>query len=167
MRERIWYEMVDAKYKSIYCGIFLSRQRIINKWFNVFILAFSTSGVIGWPFWKGFPFATSIIIMIMSLVKLLGTELVPNDNTFKKAEKAIDMYCDYFNTLENLWYEFDRENINETKAMKKFYAIVSKEKDISKIVNEIIKSKKLAFQNKAEMECDNYFNNIFNTNNNG
>lgn len=167
MRERIWYEMVDAKYKCIYCGLYLAKQRTINKWFNIFILAFSTSGVLGWPFWKELPFATSIVIMAMSIIKLLGTELVPNDNSFKKIEKAIDMYCDYFNKLESLWFQFDNENINDVKAHKKFYEIVAEEKNISKIINEIIKGSNTQFQNKAEIECNNYFNNLFNSNNNG
>ncbi|WP_213279367.1 hypothetical protein [Chryseobacterium indologenes] len=166
MRERIWHELFDAKYKMIYCNLFLAKQRIINKWFNLVILIFSTSGVLGWPLWKDLPFATSIIIAIMSLVKLLGTELIPNDSMFRKSEVAIEKYCDYYNKLENLWYDFERDE-NEIKAQKKFYAIVAQEKDISKIVNEIIKKGNIALQSKAESECDNYFKNIFNTNNNG
>ncbi|MCY0967893.1 hypothetical protein [Chryseobacterium wangxinyae] len=167
MRERIWFEMVDAKLKSIYCGLYLAKQRTINKWFNIIIVVFSTSGVLGWSFWKDLPFATSIIIMIMSIVKLLGTELIPNDNTFKKIEKSIDLYCDYYNKLENLWYEFDNDKIDNDKAQRKFYLIVAGEKDISKIINEVIKTKNSSFQDKAEIECNKYFDNIFNLNSNG
>lgn len=166
MRERIWAEMVDSKYKIIYLGFHLAKQRANNKYFNIFILVFSTSGVLGWTWLKELPFITSIIVMIMSIIKLIGTELIPNDNTFKKIEKAIDSYCDYFNKLENLWYEFDRDTINETKAQKKFYLIMNDEKDITKIVNEIIKDGNKQFQTRAEMISTNYFNNIFNQNRN-
>lgn len=84
MRERIWAEMVDSKYKICYLGFYLSKQRTNNKYFNIFILVFSTTGVLGWPILKELPFISSIIVMIMSIIKLIGTELVPNDNTFKK-----------------------------------------------------------------------------------
>ena len=103
----------------------------------------------------------------MSIVKLLGTELIPNDNTFKKIEKSIDLYCDYYNKLENLWYEFDGDKIDTNEAQNKFYLIAAEEKEISKIINEVIKTKNSSFQDKAEIECNNYFTNIFNSTTNG
>lgn len=87
MRERIWAEMVDSKYKIIYIGLHLSKQRTLNKNFNIFILLFSTSGVLGSPLLKELPLITSLVVMIMSIVKLIGNEYIPNDNTFKKIEK--------------------------------------------------------------------------------
>lgn len=165
MRERIWYEMVDSKYKIIYLGLFISKQRNRNKYYNIIILIFSTSGVLGWNYMKDLPFISSIIVMIMSIIKLIGTELIPNDNTFKKIEKAIDLYCDHFNKIENLWYELNGESINEDKAQKSFYKIMSQEKEISKIVNEVIKGDNKKLQAEAETRSTNYFTNIFNQNN--
>ncbi|REC44429.1 hypothetical protein [Chryseobacterium sp. 5_R23647] len=166
MRERIWVEMVDSKYKIFYLGFYLSKQRTKNKYFNIFILIFSTSGVLGWPLLKEIPLVASIIVMIMSIVKLIGNELVPNDTTFKKIETAVDSYCDFFNKLENLWYEYDRGLIDETKAQRLFYSIMKDEKDINKIVNEVIKSSDNKIQVKAEERSTNYFNTIFNNNTN-
>lgn len=166
MRDRIWAEMVDSKYKICYLGFYLSKQRTNNKYFNIFILVFSTTGVLGWPILKELPFISSIIVMGMSIIKLIGTELVPNDNAFKKIEKAIDLYCDHFNKIENLWYEFERESVNETKAQKKFYTIINEEKEMNRLVNEIIKDGNNKIQTKAEIHSTNYFNNIFNQNSN-
>lgn len=76
------------------------------------------------------------------------------------------MYCDHFNKIENLWYEFERGSINETKAQKKFYIIMNEEKEMNRIVNEIIKNGNNKIQIKAEINSSNYFNNIFNQNRN-
>lgn len=84
----------------------------------------------------------------------------------KRSKKTIDSYCDYFNKLENLWYEFERNSITEVKAQNKFYKIMSEEKDISKVVNEVIKGKNKKFQELAEEQSSSYFNNIFNQNKN-
>lgn len=166
MRERIWAEMVDSKYKTCYLGFYLSKQRERNKYYNIFILIFSTTGVLGWSVMKELPLISSIIVMAMSIIKILGTEIVPSDNTFKKIEKAIDLYCDHFNKIENLWYDFERESINEVKAQKKFYEIMKGEKEMNKIVNEIFKDGNEKIQTKAELHSNNYFNNVFNQNNN-
>ena len=162
MRERIWHEMVEAKLRSTYAKFYLSQQRVINKRFNAFILIFSASGVLGWGVWKIFPFATSIVVTGMSLIKLIGTELLPNDKVFEKSEKIIDFYFDYFNQIENLWYDHYNYIIDDNEAQCRFYNIVATEKEINKIVNEIIRKPNKEFLTKSEEETDKYFEKVFN-----
>ncbi|WDF45287.1 hypothetical protein PQ459_10300 [Chryseobacterium sp. KACC 21268] len=161
MRDRIWYEMIQAKHRGIYCKFYLSQQREVNKWFNVFILLFSASGVLGWSFWKDLPLATSFIVAAMSLIKLIGTEMLPNDKVFEKSEKIIDFYFEYYNRLENLWYDHYNYNIDDDEAKTQFYEIVKSEKDINKVVNEVIRKANAKIHTRSENETTTYFNNIF------
>lgn len=161
MRERIWYEMVEAKLRGIYAKLYLAEQRIINKRFNAFILLFSGSGVLGWAFWKDFPLVSSIIVCGMSLFKILGTEFLPNEKVFEKAERIVDFYFDYYNQLENLWYDHYNEIITDPECQKRFYSICGSEKEINKTVNEVIRKGSMKLLAKAEIECNLYFNKIF------
>lgn len=161
MRDRIWHEMVEAKLRGYYAKLFLCEQRKVNKWFNAFILIFSASGVLGWSFWKDFPVLTSVVVSGMSLLKIIGTEFLPNEKVFEKADKVIDFYFDYYNQLEDLWYDHYNDIVEEGETKERFYRIVNTEKSINQMVNEIIRRQDLKILSKAELECTSYFDRVF------
>ena len=67
-----------------------------------------------------------------------------------------DFYFDYFNKLEQLWFDFTKSRITEKELQTKFYKLKDTESEINKIVNEIVKRTNKKIKKKTEIETRNY-----------
>lgn len=156
MRNRVWYELTQAKHNQLYCMFSLAYRRKVLNIFNMVILGFSSAGIMGWTFWREFPLVSCVIVSLISLLKLISPHLVPSDKQIDKLDEITDFYFDYFNKLECLWFDFETKKINDDQLKTQFYKIKNSEKKINKSVNEIFKSNNKKLTNKAELESNNY-----------
>jgi|GEM_PF-1679635 len=165
MRTRLWDEMMQCKHNHYYSLYVLEQKKNAIKWFTILTLAFSgTGGIMGWTIWKSFPLYACIVISLLQLSKLLQTHLIPTDKEIEKLNKVISFYFDYFNKLEQLWYDLYNKRLNDEEAQAKFYLINGSQKEINDIVNEVIKKKvNKKFYNKAAIETNSYVNRTFNS----
>ena len=162
MRERVWYELAQAKHNHLYCRFILAYRRKVLNIFNIVILGFSSAGIMGWAFWKDFPLISCIIVSSISLLKLISPHIIPSDKQIDKLDEITDFYFDYFNKLECLWFDFNSKKIDENQLQTQFYKIKNTEKKVNKSVNEIIKSHNKKLIKKAEIESNNYLTRTFN-----
>lgn len=162
MRERVWYELAQAKHNHLYCMFILAYRRKVLNIFNIVILGFSSAGIMGWAFWKDFPLIACIIVSSISLLKLISPHIIPSDKQIDKLDETTDFYFDYFNRLECLWFDFNSKKIDENQLQTQFYKIKNTEKKVNKSVNEIIKSHNQKLIKKAEIESNNYLTRTFN-----
>lgn len=167
MRERIWTELTQAKHNIEFTAIYADRQRAIVRFFNIFILAFSTGGVMGWPIWDDLPVVACVIIAGVSLVRLLQPHLIMSDKLLNDLDRIHIFYSEYYNNLEKLWYEFDADRISEKKASDKFYKIRNGEKELAPLISETIRRKPKWISAKAKKHSDDFFEQTFNVKNNG
>ena len=162
MRNRIWYELAQSKHNLFYCNFLLAYRRRLLNIFNIIILVFSGAGVMGWQFWNNFPFIACMIVSIISLIKLIGPHIIPSEKEIDKLDKVTDFYFNYYNQIENLWFEIQNNKINEEQYQKSFYKIKLTEKNVNKLVNEIIKHSNKKLTLRAKEETDNYLRQTFN-----
>jgi|SRR5690554_6140141 len=162
MRDRIWYELAQAKHNLFYCNILISYRRNLLNVFNIIILIFSTAGIMGWTFWKEFPLISCFIVSGISLLKLVSPHIIPSEKQIEKLDEITDFYFEYYNKLENLWYEINNEKHSEDEYQKMFYKIKLTEKKINKLVNENIKKRNKKITKKSKEETDNYLIQTFN-----
>jgi hypothetical protein len=163
MRTRLWTEVKQAKFNSIYINLYEKRQRNLLKWYNVIILLFSTSGILGWNIWDPYSVIICTIISIMSLIKLLQSQFLMSETQLSKFDSISGFYTNYYNRLERLWYDYESSIINEEQMKVKFYELVDSESSINKPVNELIRNKPKAIFKNAVEETNNWFKNVFNT----
>ncbi|MHC1689616.1 MAG: hypothetical protein AB9833_02180 [Bacteroidales bacterium] len=161
MRERLWYELGQVKHNHLYCVCLLARQRRLLNYFNMIILAFSSAGIMGWAFWKEIPLAACIIVATISLIKLLSPHIVPSDKQLDKLDYVTDFYFDYFNKLEQIWLDHYNNRITDEETQTLFYTLKGTEREISKTVNEIIKSTNKRIYKIADTETRNYLQRTF------
>ena len=45
MRDRIWNELIQAKFNSEFAGLYTEKQRVYLRCFNILIFLFSSGGV--------------------------------------------------------------------------------------------------------------------------
>ena len=163
MTERIWYELGQIKHNQLYCLYLLLRQKIILNIFNIVILVFSSAGIMGWKIWDDFSFIACIIIAVISLLKLISPHIIPSEKQIEKLNSVTDFYFDYFNKIEQLWFDHYNDRINDEEAQTNFYELKNTERDTNKTVNEIIKSTNNRIYKKTDKETRDYLRQIFKT----
>jgi len=161
-RNRLWNELTQAKHNEEFSTIFSDYQRKWLKVFNVIVLTFSTAGVMGWKIWESTPLVACIIIAVISLFRLLQPQILFDEKKLTQLESIHDFYFNYYNKLENLWFDYENEKYNENEAQEIFFQLKQSEEKVNKSVNELIvwKPKKLVLLAKAN--SNTYFKQIFN-----
>ncbi|MFD2871440.1 hypothetical protein ACFS5N_03100 [Mucilaginibacter ximonensis] len=162
MRTRIWDELTQSKHHEYYCVFLLAKQKQLLNYFNMFTLALSSAGVMGWTIWKSFPLMACIIISTVQLLKLLQVHLIPSDKQIEKLDLISDFYFDYYNNIEKLWHDYENERITDEEAQEKYYQIKTSEKEVNKVIKEIIKSVNKKIKEKADVETSGYLVRNFN-----
>ena len=117
----------------------------------------------GYPIWKEIPIVACTIVAIISLLKLVSPHIIPSDKQLDKLDQVADFYFDYFNKLEQLWFDFDRDRITEIELQNKFYTLKDLEREINKKVNEMVKRPIKSLAIKADNETRQYLKLTYNT----
>jgi len=162
IRNRIWTELTQSKHNIAFIAKYTKRQRTILRYFNILILTFSSAGVMGWGIWEQMPLMACIVIALMSLLKLLQPELIMNEKQFGSLDKIGEFYSNYYNNMEELWFDYESNRISEEDAKSLFFNLKSGEIEINPLVIETIRSKPQSIIKKCKEETDNYFNQVFN-----
>lgn len=165
MRNRFWNELTQAKHDVEYSSIYLDWQKSVSNLFNILVLAFSTSGILGWKFWDNIPLIACFIVSGISLLRLLQPHLMMDEKSLAKLNQIQLLYCNYFNKLEKLWYQYEDNKLSEEVVRSKFFKMVDKQAEINKMLNEINVKKPKRLVRKAKKYSDDYFNRVFNVKN--
>lgn len=163
MRNRLWYEMVQAKYNNQYTCLLIAYQREILNWFNIAVALFSSAGVMGWKFWDKIPIVACGIIAAISLAKLIQPHLIPSDKQIEKLDKIADFYFGFHLKIERIWFDFENNVIDESQMLTLLHELKETERNINQLVNEVHKKENKKLSKKAKIECDNFFLKAFNT----
>jgi len=164
MRDRIWAELTQAKFNAEYLSLYQERQKKLLNIAYIIILAFSTSGIMGWAIWKNFPLMSCIIVSAVSFVRLVLPQFVMNEKTLSKLDKVHIFYCNFFNQLEKLWYQAEEKEIDDKCIRENFFLIINEEIEINKILNELTIRKPKKLVNQAKIYSDEYFKKVYNLN---
>jgi hypothetical protein len=163
MRERIWFELTQAKHDHTSATFLLAQRRNHIMWFNIVVLLFSSGGIMGWKIWEYCPVISCIIITMIQLLRLIQPHILPTEKNIEKLEEVIDFYFDYSNEIEKLWLDHFNHRIDDKFAQDKFYELKEKEKAINKKTNEIVKDVSMRIKKKTDKEVRQYFKNNFQT----
>ena len=163
MRDRIWNELTKAKFNSEFASIYADKQRTSLRYFNLCILVFSSSGVMGWAIWKELPLLSCVIIAGISLLRLLQPHLIMNDKQITNLDNINSFYFNYYNKLERLWFDLEHNTLDNETCKNCFFEIKQSEESINQLVNETIRTKPKKLIYEAKKNSDTYFKLTFNT----
>lgn len=149
--------MVHTKFGDIYLANYISRQKTIRKWFKIFTLVFSASGVLGWKIWEYVPVFACGIIAVMQIVLLLENQIISSDQDIESIAGLRNMYISYFNKLEKLWTDFNSNKLTELQATDHFYKLRQLGADIEAADNKLHIPKLKHICAKTDTETRNYF----------
>ncbi len=163
MRNRIWAELTQAKHNIEFATLYSDQQRFVLRVFNIGVLAFSSAGIMGWKVWQHMPLVACVVIAIISLLRLLQPHLIMNEKQLKNLDDIHRFYADYFNQIEELWFDFESDRLTEEQATKHFFEFKKRETDINPIIAETIRNKPRRIVSKSKLHSDQYFKQVFNT----
>lgn len=156
MKNKIWYEFVNYKYGDEYLILYLSRLQTSRKYTNIVTLVFSTSGVLGWTFWKFLPIVSCVLIAIIQIFKLIENQIIPSEKDIEQVVLLRNQYNKYWNQVEKLWIEYNSNKIDDDRAKKCFYKLRETAIEIEKLDNKLNIQHLNSLKKKAEFQTNNY-----------
>ena len=105
MRQRIWNNLVNVKFKSMYaceCG---RKADLYDRCVSIFLAFFSSASVGAWYFWKAHQTTWAVLIAISQIVAVTR----PFISFFKNEAKFLGTSYDYdalYDSYKELWYRF-------------------------------------------------------------
>ena len=163
MRERIWHEMIQAKFGETYLAHYLQRQKQFRKWFKIVTILFSASGIFSWAIWKNgiFSMISCIAIAVVNLIGLIENQIVQSDTDFTGIADLRNLYITHLNKLEKLWTDLNLKIIDEKQAKEIFYELREYSREIEALDNKIFIASYKHLKGKTDSETRNYFKNNF------
>ena len=162
IRDKIWYELVDAKYGEIYLAFYINRCKNIKKTFRIVTLVFSAGGVFGWKIWEPVALIACVVIAAIQLLTLIENQIVTSDDELIKIGELRTQYLKYFNRLEKLWTDHESSVVTGDKASEQFFTLRTGVKEkIEKLDNELHIKQIENLLVKTDKQEKLYFNNRY------
>lgn len=133
---------------------------VVQK-FNIAITIFSTSGVMGWGFWQEVPLVACVIISVISLLKLLQTQIIPSEKQLEEYSKVADFYFNFYLEIEKLWLDIENETIDFDTTHERFMILKQSERETNKTTNNIHKALNKRLAVKSEEATLKFINRAF------
>ena len=162
IRDRIWYDLIDAKFGDDYLTLYLVRQRNIRRWFKIFTIIFSAGGIFS-------AFASAKIPTIISLIAIgtvqvlqsIENFIIHSENDLDELRKLRMLYYARSIKLEKLWDSFNRDKIDEDEATNQFFALRELAGEIEELDSRLYIRSYNGLNKKANIKTTDYLNRYF------
>ena len=122
-------------------------------------LVVSLSGILGWKYFEDYVWIAFILIAIVQLLLLIENQIIRSDKEIEEISSLKMMYTRYFNKLEKLWTKYQYDQIEDKKAMKKFFEFRATDWEKIEELDGKLNIKKYEFLRKTtESETNHYLN---------
>lgn len=165
MTNKLWAELTQARFNLEFCALYSERQRLLLKWFNILVLAFSTSGVMGWKVWDNVPLIACLVVSGLSLLRLVQPHLIMTERQIAGIDSLHMFYIEYYNKLEEFWFDVELSSLSEKQIIDRLYQLKTTETPILQKVNDLDLRKPIGLTKKAEREANIYLCSHFNISN--
>jgi hypothetical protein len=160
LRQQIWTNLVNTKFKCIYLGYLINRNKRVSLFINIFLAIISLSSISAWTIWKIFPELFTTLIAASNILMVIKPHLAYEKRIKELTEKII-MLEDVQFEYEKLWYQFETKVIDESDASKLYFEILEKQKNSLRTSTEIIIGKNKSISQKSDSETDTYLRNQY------
>lgn len=137
-RNRIWEELKQAKANIICIQKYTDKRRGYNRAYNGFVAITASAGALGTLLNDKVPFFASMLIGFVSIIKSVLPNFVQGESELSSLDVLADFYNKYMNSLENIWYRFDHDIIDEKQAMDEFFKLKETECDKMSQMNRLV-----------------------------
>lgn len=160
-RNRIWEELKQAKANIICIQKYTDKRRGYNRAYNGFVAITASAGALGTLLNDKVPLFASMLIGFVSIIKSVLPNFVQGESELSSLDVLADFYNRYMNSLENIWYRFDHDIIDEKQAMDEFFKLKETECDKMSQMNRLVRNISKRFQRKIDEEAATYINRVY------
>ncbi|MCJ7449199.1 MAG: hypothetical protein MUO72_16100 [Bacteroidales bacterium] len=160
IRQQIWTNLVNVKFKCIYLGHLINRNQKISLWINIFLAIVSLSSFSAWTIWKTLPGLFTTLVAVSNILMVIKP-LLSFDKRIKELSEKLTMLEDVHFEYEKLWYHFETKNTSEENAAKIFFEIYEKQKNSLRTSSETILNRNKKFSERSNIETDSYIRNHY------
>ena len=132
MRNRIWNNLYNIKFKALYTCECSRRAESYSRLYSLFLALSSAGSIATWAIWKQIPSAWASLIAVSQILHVAKPyfPFIKNDKVFLEMSYEFEsLYIEF----EKLWYSFEEGKITNDEVAKKFYELRDKEISIEKI----------------------------------
>lgn len=159
---RVFHELKQVNVSRKYAELLTDKHIIRSNWYNIIIMALSGIGAILSIVSPTITVVAASIVAIISIANQYMPALFIKPDDLTKLLKHQTEYTVYFNKLQNLFTDFNFNNIDYKEANNIFDALIednsSKTANLSRIFGRMDKK----IERKAVDWSDNYLNCIYN-----
>jgi len=130
MRNRLWDNLQNAKFKSDYLNKVSKRAYGWGNGYSFFLAFASASSVTAWTVWNDIPKVWGAIVAISQLLHIAKPyfPFLKNDrDLFEMGHQYEVLYLSY----EKLWFKYEKGKITEDNTENEFYKLRDSEMDIT------------------------------------
>ncbi|CAH8187650.1 conserved hypothetical protein [Vibrio aestuarianus] len=126
MRNRLWDNLQNTKFKSAYLSEVSKRSYYWGNAYS-FILAFGSAGsVAAWAVWKDFPTVWAAVVAFSQFLHIAKPYLpfLKNERDFFEMGHQYEiLYLSY----EKLWFKYEKGQLSDDEVEKEYYRLRSVE----------------------------------------
>lgn len=135
---KIWHDLVDSKYGDEYLILYLKRQKAIRKWFKIFTIIFSASGIFSAFQSAKIPTIVSCsLIGIVQLFTSIENFIIHSEDDLDRLSKLRLLYYDRTNRLEKLFDDLIAKKKTDEEATDVFFDLRESSKEIEDLDNKL------------------------------
>ncbi|SCH27943.1 Uncharacterised protein [uncultured Bacteroides sp.] len=153
--------MKQAKANIICIQKYTDKRRGYNRAYNGFVAITASAGALGTLLNDKVPFFASMLIGFVSIIKSVLPNFVQGESELSSLDVLADFYNKYMNSLENIWYRFDHDIIDEKQAMDEFFKLKETECDKMSQMNRLVRNISTRFQRKIDEQAKEYINRVY------
>lgn len=132
MRERVWKNLANIKFKASYCNRYAALADRCGRFYS-FVLAFASAGsVAAWAFWKHYPGLWAAIVAVAQVLQVAKPYIPFLGRSMDYLSMSFDFEKLYL-LYERLWYDMEDERIGSEAADKLFYEFREREMEIERL----------------------------------
>jgi len=119
LNKRIWWELINSKFKSIYASILNARSRKTERLINGFIAVASSGSAAAWWFWDAIPWLWPLIIIGSQLLNILKP-YIPSLSNLKLLHDLQWHYESKYHEYDQLWLRISMQALTSEQIDEKY-----------------------------------------------
>jgi hypothetical protein len=160
MRNRIWNNLANIKFKSLYTAKISRRAYHCGNAYSIFLAFASASSVAAWAIWAKYPLVWALIVSV-SQVFHIAKPYIPFlkcDREFTEMSLLHGALC---LSYEKLWYDCNKEKFDQEKIEKDFYIFRERELEIDKRFKHVVCPIFNGLMKRSDEEANNFLRTNF------
>ena len=161
MKEKIWFEMYQAKFMSKYFSLLIAKRRKIYDILHITSFIIATAGVILFRFDANFTWAAISMVVVLLAASYVLPAFIPSPEMLLKIENTVAFYSKLFIELEKLWHKFGKNEISENDLSESLFEVMNKVAEQEKVIDSFLKTNKESIWQQSKADTDTYFHSVF------